>query len=73
MGPILAAVIALTATNPASGSIYMLAYVIGFALPFLVMTFFIGKISWIQKHNRVIMKIGGYLMIFVGILLFLIG
>jgi cytochrome c-type biogenesis protein len=70
MGPILAAVIALAATKPAAGFIYMLTYVLGFAIPFLIMTFFIGKMQWIRKHNVLMMKIGGYLMIIVGIMLF---
>ena len=70
MGPILGAVIALTATNPASGFIYMISYVLGFALPFLIMTFFIGKMQWIRKNNVFMMKIGGVLMIAIGIMLF---
>lgn len=70
MGPILAAVIALAATNPSVGFFYMFAYVLGFAVPFLVMTFFIGKLDWIRRHNVKMMKIGGLLMIVVGIMLF---
>jgi cytochrome c-type biogenesis protein len=48
----------------------MIAYILGFAVPFLVLSFFIGKLGWIKKHNLKIMKIGGYLMIGMGILLF---
>lgn len=70
MGPILGAVIALSASYPTAGFVYMTAYVLGFAIPFLVMSFFIGKLSWIRKHNILMMKIGGYLMIATGILLF---
>ncbi|WP_033828993.1 cytochrome c biogenesis CcdA family protein [Bacillus andreraoultii] len=70
MGPILGAVIALAATKPASGFIYMFAYILGFAVPFLVMTFFIGKMEWIKKHNVMMMKIGGTLMLVVGVMLF---
>jgi cytochrome c-type biogenesis protein len=69
-GPILSAVIWLAATNPNSAMIYMIAYILGFAVPFLVLSFFIGKLGWIKKHNLKIMKIGGYLMIGMGILLF---
>jgi cytochrome c-type biogenesis protein len=69
-GPILSAVIWLAATNPSSAMIYMIAYIGGFAVPFLVLSFFIGKLGWIKKHNLKIMKIGGYLMIGMGILLF---
>jgi len=69
-GPILAAVVTLAASNPGSGIIYMTAYSLGFAIPFFVLSFFIGKLQWIRKHNVKIMKIGGYLMIVMGIALF---
>ena len=69
-GPILSAVIWLAATNPNSAMIYMIAYILGFAIPFFVLSFFIGKLGWIKKHNMKIMKIGGYLMIVMGILLY---
>ncbi|WP_226665533.1 cytochrome c biogenesis CcdA family protein [Metabacillus litoralis] len=69
-GPILSAVIWMAATNPNSAMIYMIAYILGFAVPFLVLSFFIGKLGWIKKHNQKIMKVGGYIMIVMGILLF---
>lgn len=69
-GPILSAVIWLAATNPSSAMIYMVAYIVGFAIPFLLLSFFIGRFGWIKKHNLMIMKFGGYLMIIMGILLF---
>ncbi|WP_243291828.1 cytochrome c biogenesis protein CcdA [Bacillus sp. FJAT-47783] len=69
-GPILASVILLAASNPGSGFVYMLAYTLGFAIPFFVLSFFIGKMDWIKKHNVKIMKIGGVIMIIMGILLF---
>lgn len=70
MGPILAAVIILAATNPGTGLLYMLAYVLGFALPFFLLSFFIGRLSWIRKRSEQFMKIGGGLMIFIGVMLF---
>ncbi|MEK5324464.1 cytochrome c biogenesis CcdA family protein [Aeribacillus sp. FSL M8-0254] len=69
-GPILMVVIGLAATNPSSGVLYMTAYVLGFAVPFFILSFFIGWMNWIKKHNVKIMKIGGIFMIFMGILLF---
>lgn len=69
-GPILVSVITLAATNPESGMIYMLLYVLGFSVPFFVMSFFIGKLKWIQKRTALFMKIGSCLMITMGILLF---
>jgi cytochrome c-type biogenesis protein len=48
----------------------MISYVLGFIVPFIIMTFFIGKISWIRKHNVMILKVGGSLMVLVGFMLF---
>jgi len=70
IGPILAAVISLAATQPDSALIMMIGYILGFSIPFLVLSLFVGKMNWIKKHSALITKIGGYLMIFVGIALF---
>lgn len=73
MGPIIGAIIALAGTNPGSGMIYMLTYVLGFAIPFFALSFFVTKIGVIRKYSGQITKIGGYIMIAVGILLFFDG
>jgi len=70
MGPILAAVITLAAVNPGSGVVYLTAYALGFVIPFFVLSFFIGKLKWIKKHSQLIVKIGGILMIVMGIVLY---
>ncbi len=70
IGPILASVIALSVTNPGSGILTMTAYSLGFSIPFFVMTFFIGKLNFIKRHNQKIMKFGGYMMIAMGIILY---
>jgi cytochrome c-type biogenesis protein len=72
-GPILGAIIALVGSNPNMGVTYMLAYFFGFAIPFFVLSFFVSKIGWIRKNSQKIVKIGGYIMIAVGILLFFDG
>lgn len=69
-GPILMIVISLAATNPDQGMILMISYVLGFAIPFLILSFFVGKMNWIRKHSNKIVKIGGYIMIVFGIALF---
>jgi cytochrome c-type biogenesis protein len=69
-GPILSSVILLAASNPGSGVLYMAAYSLGFAIPFLILSFFVGKMKWIRKNSGKIVKIGGYLMIVMGIVLF---
>ncbi|MCP1144959.1 cytochrome c biogenesis CcdA family protein [Lysinibacillus endophyticus] len=72
-GPILGSIILLAGSNPGSGMMYMLAYYFGFAIPFFILSFFISKLGWIRKHSQKIVKIGGYIMIAVGILLFFNG
>ncbi|WP_188206504.1 cytochrome c biogenesis CcdA family protein [Alkalibacillus aidingensis] len=69
-GPILAAVFALAATNPESGVILMTAYSLGFSIPFFIMSFFIGKMGWIKRNSQKIVKIGGYILIVLGVALF---
>ncbi|MEQ6378461.1 cytochrome c biogenesis protein CcdA [Bacillaceae bacterium S4-13-58] len=69
-GPILAAVLSLAATDPTASVPMMIAYSLGFSIPFLIMSFFIGKLQWIKRNSTRIVKIGGYLMIVMGIFLF---
>jgi cytochrome c-type biogenesis protein len=69
-GPILMAVLAMATANPELGMWYMVAYVLGFAVPFFVMSFFIGKMKWIKRNNRKIMKFGGFTMIFMSFFLY---
>ncbi|MHA6251200.1 cytochrome c biogenesis CcdA family protein [Oceanobacillus sp. CAU 1775] len=69
-GPILAIVLSLAVSNPETGMVMMIAYILGFAIPFLLMAFFIGKLKWIKKHSQKIVKFGGYVMILMGIALF---
>ncbi|WP_252502767.1 cytochrome c biogenesis CcdA family protein [Sporosarcina sp. Marseille-Q4943] len=72
-GPITGAVFMLASQNPGSGIWYMLAYVLGFAIPFFLLSIFITRVKWIQKYSRTITKVGGYIMIAIGILLFFDG
>ncbi|PAV29377.1 cytochrome C biogenesis protein CcdA [Virgibacillus profundi] len=69
-GPILAIVLSLAATDPNMGMVMMISYILGFSVPFLLLAFFIGKFTWIKKHSLKLVKIGGYVMIFMGIALF---
>lgn len=69
-GPILASVILLAGSNPGSGMLYMIAYILGFAIPFFILSFFVGKMQWIRKNNVKIMKFGGYIMIVMGVVLY---
>ncbi|MCA0969038.1 cytochrome c biogenesis protein CcdA [Halobacillus litoralis] len=69
-GPILGAVLALGVENPSSFFVMMMAYSLGFSIPFLLLSFFIGKLNWIRKNSAAIVKVGGYLMIVIGIALY---
>lgn len=68
--PIFGSILLLAASNPGQGMFYTIMYVFGFALPFLVLTFFIGKTKWIVRHSNIIMKIGAIMMILMGFVLF---
>lgn len=70
IGPIFGSILLLAASNPGQGMFYTIMYVFGFALPFLVLTFFIGKTKWIVRHSNIIMKIGAIMMILMGFVLF---
>lgn len=70
IGPIFAAILMLAASEPSKGILYTSSYIIGFAFPFLLLTFFIGKTDWLNRHSGRIKQIGGTLMIVMGTLLF---
>lgn len=71
IGPIFGSILLLAASNPGQGMFYTIMYVIGFALPFLILTFFIGKTRWIVRHSNIIIKIGAVMLILMGFVLFL--
>ncbi|WP_079529998.1 cytochrome c biogenesis CcdA family protein [Halobacillus hunanensis] len=70
MGPILAAVLGLASNSPELFLVMMVSYSLGFSIPFFVLSFFVGKLDWIKRHSGKIMKIGGYIMILMGIALY---
>jgi len=70
IGPIFGSILFLAASNPTQGILYTVMYVIGFALPFFILTFFLGSTKWIVRHSQVIMRIGAVIMILMGLILF---
>ncbi|MFD1773083.1 cytochrome c biogenesis CcdA family protein [Paenibacillus rhizophilus] len=70
IGPILTAIIALSASEPGTWLKLITAYSIGFALPFFLLAFFVGGARRLLKYSGPLMKIGGALMVFMGVLLF---
>lgn len=70
MGPALTAIMGMAAAQPGTWFSLTTAYALGFAIPFFVMAFFLGSSRWILKYSNRIMKLGGAIMILMGILLF---
>ncbi|WP_164668842.1 cytochrome c biogenesis CcdA family protein [Virgibacillus doumboii] len=70
IGPIFGSILLLAASNPNQGVFYTVMYVIGFSLPFLLLTYFLGSTKWIVRHSQVIMKVGAVIMIIMGLVLF---
>ncbi|MNJ43736.1 cytochrome c biogenesis CcdA family protein [Paenibacillus bouchesdurhonensis] len=70
VGPILAAIISLAVSEPGAWLSLITAYTLGFALPFFILAFFIGSTKWITRYSGSIMKIGGAIMLLMGVLLF---
>ncbi|TDL94107.1 cytochrome c biogenesis protein CcdA [Macrococcus brunensis] len=70
MGPIVGSIISLALSNQSLALFYMILYVLGFCIPFFLLTFFITKLKFIRTYSQVLMKIGGVIMIIMGILLF---
>jgi len=70
IGPILSSILLLAASNPGTWAGLTTAYSLGFAVPFFILAFFIGSTRWILRYSNMLMKIGGTLMILMGVLLF---
>ncbi|WP_281486578.1 cytochrome c biogenesis CcdA family protein [Lysinibacillus sphaericus] len=72
-GPITGAVFMMASQHPGMGMFYMIAYVLGFAIPFFLLSQFVTKFAWIRKYSHMTTKVGGYFMIVLGIILFFDG
>lgn len=75
MGPTLAAVLTLSlgGADPGRGALLAVAYCIGLGVPFIALAIVFARTSrtwtWLSKHRRTISKVGGGLLIVVGLLL----
>ncbi|NRG30038.1 sulfite exporter TauE/SafE family protein [Bacillus circulans] len=72
-GPILAAVLSLASLHPETSLLYLGAYIIGFALPFIFLSSFISHWNKLKKYSVQWTKFGGFFMIVMGILLYVDG
>lgn len=78
IGPMLASVLVLASTRHAvEGNILLLLYTAGFTVPFLLIALFsekmINLLDKLKKHMGKIQKIGGFILIVMGLLMFTKG
>ena len=76
IGPTLAAVLALSSganPDPAKGGLLTFAYCLGLGLPFLLIAVGfrrgIGALAFFRRHQLAVMRVGGSLLIILGILM----
>lgn len=75
IGPTLAAVqtLAFTEASALRGAVLSFAYCLGLGLPFVVLAVafsrLAGAVSFLRRHSLVIMRVGGVLLVLVGVLL----
>ena len=78
MGPTLAAVLALSTGFGAQGAIargtlLTFIYCLGLGIPFIIVAVLIhkglGRLEWVRRHQRGIMRAGGIMLIILGLLL----
>jgi cytochrome c-type biogenesis protein len=76
MGPVLGAILVLagSTTTAAQGSVLLLAYSLGLAVPFVLtgiaFTHVIGPFRWLRDHYVAIRSVSGTLLVAIGLLLF---
>ena len=75
IGPALTAVqsLAFTEGSAARGALLSLVYCLGLGLPFILLGLLFrqaaGTLAWVRRHYTVIMRIGGGLLVAIGVLL----
>lgn len=78
IGPTLAAVLSLSTGFGASGGLWRgtfltFVYCLGLGIPFIITAVLVhkglGRLSWIRDHQQMIVRIGGAMLIVVGLLL----
>ena len=75
IGPTLGAVqtLAFTEASAARGALLSFVYCLGLGLPFIVVGLLfrrlLGTIGWVRRHSQTVMRIGGALLVAIGVLL----
>jgi cytochrome c-type biogenesis protein len=70
IGPIFGAIMYANIMYPTKTFFNIAAYSLGFCIPFIIMAFYISKTKLILKYSSSLMKIGGVLMIIIGLMVF---
>lgn len=78
IGPMLASVLVLSSTKHAiEGNLLLLVYTLGFTIPFMLLALFsskmLGLLERVKKHSNKLQKIGGFILIVMGLLMFVKG
>jgi len=69
IGPILAGVLVMSATKSTLGITLIFAYIVCFAIPLFIWGLTLGSVRKFAKYGAILSKIGGYIMIVLGVLL----
>lgn len=69
IGPILTAVLAVALQSPGQGAPLLLAFSLGFAVPFLLLAYALGSARWLARYSPGLERVGGALMVAMGLLL----
>uniref|UniRef100_UPI0035B52B77 cytochrome c biogenesis protein CcdA n=1 Tax=Symbiobacterium terraclitae TaxID=557451 RepID=UPI0035B52B77 len=56
-------------TSPGYGGLLLLAYSVGFALPFIGMAYALGSVRKLAQYSLAIERVGGAVMVVMGIML----
>ncbi|MDQ1002037.1 cytochrome c-type biogenesis protein [Neobacillus niacini] len=70
IGPIFGAIMYANIMYPTQTFLILQHIHWGFCIPFVIMAFFISKTKLILKYSTLLMKIGGVLMIIIGLMVF---
>ena len=69
IGPIFSGILLMGLATGTPPLLYLTLYILGFVLPFLLVSYFIGGMNKLLKYTEKWMKIGGILMVIMGLLL----
>jgi cytochrome c-type biogenesis protein len=75
IGPTYAVIVNLTYSDATAsrGAVLSAAYALGLGVPFVLAGLFyrraLGALSWVRKHQLVVMRVGGAMLVVVGVLL----